>query len=98
MIEMPDVVGAIFGQTEGLLGDEMDLRELQKAGRIGRIEVDIEIKTGKSIGKLMLASSLDKFQTATLGAALETVDRVGPCEAKVKVESIEDTRAEKRDF
>lgn len=98
IVEKPDVVGAIFGQTEGLLGDEMDLRELQKSGRIGRIEVDIKTKTGKSIGNISLASSLDKFQTATLAAALETVDRVGPCEAKVKIDGIEDTRAEKRDF
>ncbi|MCD4740720.1 DNA primase [archaeon] len=98
IVEKPDVVGAIFGQTEGLLGDEMDLRELQKSGRIGRIEVDIKTKTGKSTGDVTLSSSLDKFQTATLAAALETVDRVGPCEAHIDITSIEDTRAEKRDF
>ena len=27
--EKSDIIGAIFGQTEGLLGDSMDLRELQ---------------------------------------------------------------------
>lgn len=98
IVEKPDVVGAIFGQTEGLLGDEMDLRELQKSGRIGRIEVDIKTRTGKSFGALELSSSLDKYQTATLAAALETVDRVGPCEAHVTINGIEDTRKEKRDF
>lgn len=30
VVEKPDVVGAIFGQTEGLLTDDLDLRELQK--------------------------------------------------------------------
>ena len=39
-LEKPDVIGALFGQTEGLLGSELEMRELQKEGKIGRIEVD----------------------------------------------------------
>ncbi|MEM3399470.1 MAG: DNA primase DnaG [Candidatus Micrarchaeia archaeon] len=96
LVEKPDVVGAIFGQTEGLLGDELDLRELQKNGRIGRIEVDLQVRGGRSIGKITLPSSLDMVETSILAAALETVDRVGPCEAKIAVEKIEDTRSLKR--
>ncbi|MBI5159501.1 DNA primase [Candidatus Micrarchaeota archaeon] len=96
MIEKPDVVGAIFGQTEGLLGDELDLRELQKNGRIGRIEVDLNVKGGRSIGRITLPSSLDMVETSILAAALESVDRVGPCDAKINVEKIEDTRSVKR--
>jgi DNA primase len=97
VVEKPDVVGALFGQTEGLLGDELDLRELQKSGRIGRIEVDLKAMGSKSIGYIVLPSSLDRVETAILGAALETVDRVGPCEARIKVEKIEDTRNKKRE-
>lgn len=96
LVEKPDVVGAVFGQTEGLLGDELDLRELQKNGRIGRIEVDLQGRGGKSIGKITLPSSLDMVETSILAAALETVDRVGPCDARIKVEKIEDTRNVKR--
>lgn len=96
IVEKPDVVGAIFGQTEGLLGDELDLRELQKNGRIGRIEVDLQARGGKSIGKINLPSSLDMVETSVLAAALESVDRVGPCDAKIKVLKIEDTRNVKR--
>ncbi|MEW6328615.1 MAG: DNA primase DnaG [Candidatus Micrarchaeota archaeon] len=96
MVEKPDVVGAVFGQTEGLLGDELDLRELQKNGRIGRIEVDIQARSGRSIGRILLPSSLDMVETSILAAALETVDRVGPCDAKINVEKIEDTRNVKR--
>jgi DNA primase len=96
LVEKPDVVGAIFGQTEGLLGDELDLRDLQKNGRIGRIEVDLQPRSGKSVGKLRLPSSLDMVETCILAAALETVDRVGPCEAKISIEKIEDTRNAKR--
>jgi len=96
IVERPDVIGAIFGQTEGLLGDDLDLRELQKTGRIGRIEVKIESKTGKSRGEIKIPSSLDKIETAILAAALETIERVGPCTAKVKVIKIEDVRASKR--
>lgn len=96
LVEKPDVVGAIFGQTEGLLGEELDLRELQKNGRIGRIEVNIQPKGGKSIGNIEIPSSLDLVETSILAAALETVDRVGPCEAKIVVTRIEDTRNLKR--
>ncbi|MCX6777110.1 MAG: DNA primase, partial [Candidatus Micrarchaeota archaeon] len=96
LVEKPDVVGAVFGQTEGLLGDELDLRELQKNGRIGRIEVDLQTRGGKSVGKIMLPSSLDMVETSILAAALERVDRVGPCEGRVNVEKIEDTRNVKR--
>lgn len=97
VVEKPDVVGALFGQTEGLLGDELDLRELQKSGRVGRIEVDLKAMGSKSTGRIVLPSSLDRVETAILGAALETVDRVGPCEARIKVEKIEDTRSKKRE-
>jgi len=96
LVEKPDVVGALFGQTEGLLGDELDLRELQKNGRIGRISVELSPKGGKSVGTIKLPSSLDMVETSILAAALESVDRVGPCEAKIKVEKIEDTRSLKR--
>lgn len=96
LVEKPDVVGAVFGQTEGLLGDELDLRELQKNGRIGRIEVDLKPRGGKSAGKIRLPSSLDMVETSILAAALETVDRVGPCSAKIFVERIEDRRNAKR--
>jgi len=96
LVEKPDVVGAVFGQTEGLLGDELDLRELQKNGRIGRIEVDLQPRSGRSIGKIKLPSSLDMVETSILAAALETVDRVGPCDASITVEKIEDTRNAKR--
>lgn len=96
VVERPDVVGAIFGQTEGLLGDDLDLRELQKTGRIGRIEVKVESKGGKSYGEIKVPSSLDKIETAILAAALETIERVGPCSARIKVIKIEDVRASKR--
>ncbi len=98
VVEKPDVVGAIFGQTEGLLGEELDLRELQKSGRIGRIEVDLTKKGNRVSGSITIPSSLDKAETAIIAAALETVDRVGPCEAKIEVHSIEDTRAKKREY
>lgn len=96
IIEKPDVVGAIFGQTEGLLGNELDLRDLQKSARIGRIEVDIDAKKGKSEGTIFLPSSLDKVETAILAAALESIDRVGPCKAQIQVQLIEDVRTARR--
>ncbi len=96
LVEKPDVVGAIFGQTEGLLGDELDLRDLQKNGRIGRIEVDCSAKEGRTVGVIKIPSSLDMVETCIIAAALETVDRVGPCEANIKIGKVEDTRNVKR--
>ena len=98
VVEKPDVVGAVFGQTEGLLGDELDLRDLQKSGRIGRIEVEVTSKGGKSEGVILVSSSLDQVETAILASALETVDRVGPCKASIKVLGIEDVRVTKREM
>lgn len=96
IVEKPDIVGAIFGQTEGLLGDELDLRDLQKSGRIGRIEVEVGAAKGKSEGTVYVPSSLDQVETAILASALETIDRVGPCKARINVEKIEDVRISKR--
>ncbi len=96
IVEKPDVVGAIFGQTEGLLGEELDLRDLQKSGRIGRIEVEVSSKMGKSEGIVLIPSSLDQIETAILASSLETIDRVGPCKARIVVESLEDVRITKR--
>ncbi len=96
VIDKPDVVGAVFGQTEGLLGDELDLRDLQKSGRIGRIEVEIDSRKGKSEGEVVIPSSLDQVETAILASGLETVDRIGPCRAKIEVVSVEDIRISKR--
>jgi DNA primase len=96
IVEKPDIVGAIFGQTEGLLGDELDLRDLQKSGRIGRIEVEVTSSKGKSEGTVYVPSSLDQVETAILASALETIDRVGPCKARIGIEKIEDVRISKR--
>ncbi len=96
MVDKPDIIGAVFGQTEGLLGDDLDLRELQKGGKIGRIEIELSQTQGRSFGKLLLPASLDRIETCILAAAIESVDRVGPYEADFKVDKVEDTRSEKR--
>ena len=96
VVERPDVIGAIFGQTEGLLGTELELRELQRSGRIGRIEVNYETKGGKTTGTIQIPSSLDMAETAIVAAAMEVIQRIGPCEAKITVDKIEDVRIIKR--
>ena len=95
-VDKPDIIGAVFGQTEGLLGDELDLRELQKNGKIGRIERDLQQNNNRSVGKLHLPASLDRIETCILAASIEAVDRVGPYECQFIVDKVEDTRTEKR--
>ena len=96
IVERSDVVGAVFGQTEGLLGDELDLRDLQQSSKVGRIDVEISSENGQSFGELTIATSLGKAETAILAASLETINRVGPCRADIEVTAIEDIRAAKR--
>ncbi|MEK6915514.1 MAG: DNA primase DnaG [Nanoarchaeota archaeon] len=97
-VEKPDVIGAIFGQTEGLLGTELEMRELQKEGKIGRIEVELKTIDGGTVGEIKLPSALDKSETTIIAATLETIDKIGPSESKVTVTKIEDVRGSKRDY
>ena len=97
IVEKPDVVGAVFGQTEGLLSNDLDLRELQRTGRIGRIQVNIHSNGGRAKGDIVIPSSLDRVETAILAASLETINRVGPCEAQIQTLKVEDVRAVKRE-
>ncbi len=97
-VEKPDVIGAIFGQTEGLLGTDLELRELQKSGRIGRIEVNLQNKGGKADGEITIPSSMDMAETAIVASAIETIQRIGPCNAKLVIENIEDVRVTKREY
>lgn len=98
VVEKPDVIGALFGQTEGLLGADLEMRELQKEGKIGRIEVNLETKEGKTEGEIEIPSSLDKAETTIIAAALETIERVGPTDAKIEILGIEDVRGGKREY
>jgi len=98
VVEKPDIIGAVFGQTEGLLGSELDLRELQRTGRIGRIDVKIKSVKGKSEGEIIIPSSLDAAETSLIAATLETIERVGPCTATIKLKEVEDTRSDKRKY
>jgi DNA primase len=95
-VEKPDVIGAVFGQTEGLFGPELDLRELQKTGRIGRIEIDLHSKNDRTTGSITIPTSLDRVSTALIAASVESINRVGPCGAKVFLDKIEDIREARR--
>jgi DNA primase len=97
-IEKPDVIGALFGQTEGLLGEDMEMRDLQKQGKIGRIDVELSMEDGKTLGEIEIPSAMDKNETSLIAAALETIEKVGPSETKIKIDSIEDVRGSKRDY
>lgn len=96
VVEKPDVIGAVFGQTEGLFGPELDLRELQKSGRIGRIEIKLESKQDKTTGTITIPTSLDRVSTAIIAASIESINRVGPCESKVTLDKMEDIRDARR--
>ncbi len=98
MVEKPDVIGALFGQTEGLLGPELDLRELQRTGRVGRIDVFLSSSNGKTRGKIIIPTSLDLTETALIAASTETIEKIGPCHARLRVTRIKDVRSAKREY
>jgi len=97
-VEKPDVIGAVFGQTEGLLGTDLEMRELQKEGKIGRIEVDLERQNKRTTGVIKIPTALDQSETTLIAAAIETIERIGPCDSQIEVEKIEDVRGSKRDY
>ncbi|MCS7111426.1 MAG: DNA primase DnaG [Ignisphaera sp.] len=94
-VEKSDIIGAVFGFTEGMFGEEFDLRDLQDKGRIGRINVDIKTEKGRTVGEVLIPSNLDRVETALLGAMIEGIEKVGPYQAKIQVIDIVDVRAEK---
>jgi len=95
LVNKHDIIGAIFGQTENLFGEEFDLRELQERGRIGRVQVDIKHQGSKTVGEITVPSNLDRVETALIAAMLESVEKVGPYRARIQVYDIVDVRAEK---
>lgn len=95
-VDKPDVVGAIFGQTEGLFGPELDLNELQRGWRIGRIEISLRRSDSRVTGEVHIPANTDIAEAALIAAALETIDKVGPYQAKFRLKEIEDVRAARR--
>nr|AIE92948.1 DNA primase [uncultured marine group II/III euryarchaeote AD1000_30_D02] len=91
-----DIIGAIFGQTEGLMPEALDLRKLQRSGRIGHIDVDLDSNKGKVSGIIEIPSSLENVESAIIGAALETIERIGPAASQLKVLEISNIRSSKR--
>ena len=96
LVERPDVIGAIFGQSEGLLGSNLDIKELQQNGKIGRIEIEYNQNNNKVRGILKLPCSISMVETAIIAASIESIEKVGPCDAVFRVKQIEDTRGVKR--
>ncbi|HDJ26335.1 MAG TPA: DNA primase [Candidatus Bathyarchaeota archaeon] len=98
VVERHDIIGAIFGQSEGLFGPDLDLSELAKTGRVGRIDVSLKHADGRTVGTIIVPSALDRVTTAVIAAMIEAVDRVGPYQARVKLEGISDVREERRNW
>jgi len=97
LVERADIIGAIFGQTEGLLGPEMNLNELQRVSKIGRIEVNTTSTTNTTKGDALIPMSTDIDTCALISAAIESIDKVGPFDCKFKLEGIDDVRASKKE-
>ena len=96
-VDLSDIVGAMYGQTEGLLGKELNLSELRNSGKVSRLTAEFEVvEKNLTKGKFWMPCGLDMVSTSVLAAALESIDKVGPFDAKIKIIKIEDTRAEKR--
>ena len=97
LVERADIIGAIFGQTEGLLGPEMNLNELQRVSKVGRIEVDSKSTSNTTTGSAVIPMSTDIDTCALIAAGIESIDKVGPFDCSFKLESIDDVRAAKKD-
>lgn len=97
LVERADIIGAIFGQTEGLLGPEMNLNELQRVSKVGRIEVTSSTTTNTTKGEALIPMSTDIDTCSLIAAAIESIDKVGPFDCKFKLNAIDDVRATKKE-
>lgn len=97
LVERTDIIGSIFGQTEGLLGPELNLNELQRLSKVGRIEVNVRVSGNSTNGEVIIPMSTDIDTCALIAAAIESIDKVGPFDCAYKLESIDDVRAAKKD-
>ena len=96
MVEKSDIVGAIFGQTDGLLGDQLNLKELRKKGKVSRLQIVLEESGEKA--EIKIPTSMNATDTSLFAAALETIEQIGPSNADIRVVEIRDERASKRDY
>jgi DNA primase len=97
LVERADIIGAIFGQTEGLLGPEMNLNELQRVSKVGRIEVNTFNTENTTKGDALLPMSTDIDTCSLIAAAIESIDKVGPFDSSFKLDAIDDVRASKKE-
>ena len=97
LVERADIIGAIFGQTEGLLGPEMNLNELQRVSKVGRIEVNAKSTANTTSGDALIPMSTDIDTCALIAAGIESIDKVGPFDCKFALDAIDDVRAAKKD-
>ncbi len=98
IVNEKDIMKGIFKGMEGLLGAELEMRELQKEGEIGKIEIDLKKRSKITTGDIKITTDLDQAETTLIGAAMETIDRIGKIECEMEFERIEDVRANKRDY
>ena len=97
LVERADIIGAIFGQTEGLLGPEMNLNELQRVSKVGRIEVNTFNTENTTKGDALLPMSTDIDTCSLIAAAIENIDKVGPFDSTFHLDAIDDVRASKKE-
>ena len=97
LVERTDIIGAIFGQTEGLLGPEMNLNELQRVSKVGRIEVNAKSTSNTTVGDALIPMSTDIDTCALIAAGIESIDKVGPFDCTFRLVAIDDVRAAKKD-
>lgn len=72
------------------------MKKLQKSGKLGRIDVDLRKEDKKTLGNVTIPNNLDQPTAALLAATLESIERVGPYDARFKLVGVEDIREEKR--
>jgi DNA primase len=74
----------------------MNLNELQKVSKVGRIEVNVDSKSNSAKGDALIPMSTDISTAALIAAAIESIDKVGPFQAKFSLIGIDDIRAIKK--
>ena len=74
-----DLVGAIFSQTD----PGLNLRQLQRSGEIGHVEISMSSNT---VGTISISSSLSSEMNLKIAKSIEQIKKIGPIGIQIQID------------
>ena len=74
-----DLVGSIFSQTD----PELNLRQLQRSGKIGHVEISM---SSNNVGTISISSSLSSEMNLKIAKSIEQIKNIGPIGIEIQID------------